>query len=66
MRHIKTHSIELKPGHLLIGMTKGRRVDYYVQTKQFVMRYFKGELITLYNFNPDDHDLSKLGTEVKE
>ena len=65
MRHIQTYSIELKPGHVLVGADKDWHV-YFVQQGNAFYEYTIRMLKESYpNFNPSDHDLSKLGTEVK-
>lgn len=66
MRHIKTHSIEIRPDYYLVGYNR-RTLEYVVKhEKGDCWAYTKRDMIEQHGFNPDDHDLTKLGTEVKE
>ena len=66
MRAIKTHSIELQTGHVLVGIAPGHFYPYMVRRSNGFIKFSDLEMKEKYNFNPSDHDLTKLGTEVIE
>ena len=65
MRHIKTNSIELRNGDILLGVNKDED-RFFVKTVHGIAEYNEAQMLSLYKYKTDLNiiDLDSLGLEV--